>query len=56
VHGRGIGDLHVKLYVEVPTRLNLDQRHKLQAFADSCDEETHPEETSFFKKAKDFFK
>jgi molecular chaperone DnaJ len=56
VHGRGIGDLHVKLYVEVPTKLNLDQRHKLQAFADSCDEETHPEETSFFKKAKDFFK
>jgi molecular chaperone DnaJ len=56
VHGRGIGDLHVKLYVEVPTRLNLDQKHKLQAFADSCDEETHPEETSFFRKAKDFFK
>jgi molecular chaperone DnaJ len=56
VHGRGIGDLHVKLYVEVPTKLNLDQKHKLQAFADSCDEHTHPEESSFFKKAKDFFK
>ena len=56
VHGRGIGDLHVKLYVEVPTKLNHDQRQKLQAFADSCDEHTHPEESSFFKKAKDFFK
>ncbi len=56
VHGRGVGDLHVKLYVEVPTKLNLDQKHKLQAFADSCDEHTHPEENSFFKKAKDFFK
>jgi molecular chaperone DnaJ len=56
VHGRGIGDLHVKLYVEVPTRLNSVQRAHLQAFADSCDEHTHPEETSFFKKAKDFFK
>jgi molecular chaperone DnaJ len=56
VHGRGVGDLHVKLYVEVPTRLNSDQRGKLQAFADSCDENTHPEETSFFRKAKDFFK
>jgi molecular chaperone DnaJ len=54
VHGRGIGDLHVKLYVEVPTKLNLDQKHKLQAFADSCDEETHPEENSFFRKVKDF--
>jgi molecular chaperone DnaJ len=56
VHGRGIGDLHVKLYVEVPTKLNQIQRAHLQAFADSCDEHTHPEETSFFKKAKDFFK
>jgi molecular chaperone DnaJ len=56
VHGRGVGDLHVKLYVEVPTRLNAFQKGHLQAFADSCDEHTHPEETSFFKKAKDFFK
>jgi molecular chaperone DnaJ len=56
VHGRGIGDLHVKLYVEVPSKLNQLQRAHLQAFADSCDEHTHPEETSFFKKAKDFFK
>jgi molecular chaperone DnaJ len=56
VHGRGTGDLHVKLYVEVPTKLNHEQRQKLQAFADTCDEHTHPEETSFFRKAKDFFK
>jgi molecular chaperone DnaJ len=56
VHGRGIGDLHAKLYVEVPTRLNSIQRAHLQAFADSCDEHTHPEESSFFRKAKDFFK
>ncbi|HUB67826.1 MAG TPA: molecular chaperone DnaJ [Candidatus Methylacidiphilales bacterium] len=56
VHGRGVGDLHVKLYVEVPAKLNADQRHKLQAFAESCDETTNPEESSFFRKAKDFFK
>ena len=56
VHGRGVGDLHAKLYVEVPTKLNHEQRAHLQAFADSCDEHTHPEETSFFRKAKDFFK
>lgn len=56
VHGRGVGDLRVKLYVEVPTRLSHEQRQKLQAFADSCDENTHPEENSFFRKAKDFFK
>jgi molecular chaperone DnaJ len=56
VHGRGVGDLHAKLYVEVPTRLTHEQRQALQAFADSCDENTHPEENSFFRKAKDFFK
>jgi molecular chaperone DnaJ len=56
VHGRGVGDLHVKLYVEVPTKLNLDQKHKLQIFAESCDETTNPEESSFFRKAKEFFK
>ena len=56
VQGRGIGDLHVKLYVEVPTKLNLDQKHKLEAFADSCDEATHPEEASFFQKVKDLLK
>ena len=55
VHGRGIGDLHVKVYVEVPTRLNAEQRAKLQTFAESCDEETHPDENSFFRKAKDHF-
>jgi molecular chaperone DnaJ len=55
VQGRGVGDLHVKLYVEVPTKLNLDQKHKLQAFADSCDDETHPEESSFFQKVKDLW-
>jgi molecular chaperone DnaJ len=56
VHGRGIGDLHVKIYVEVPTRLTPEQRTRLEAFAESCDDETHPEENSFFRKAKDFFK
>jgi molecular chaperone DnaJ len=55
VHGRGLGDLHVKIYVEVPTKLNPDQRAKLEAFAETCDEHTHPEESSFFKKARDLF-
>jgi DnaJ-class molecular chaperone len=40
----------------VPTKLNAVQRAHLQAFADSCDEHTHPEESSFFKRAKDLFK
>ena len=56
VHSKAMGDLHVRVYVEIPTRLNAEQRQKLQAFADSCDETTNPEEQSFFRKAKDFFK
>jgi molecular chaperone DnaJ len=56
VHSKAIGDLHVRVYVEIPVRLNAEQRQKLQAFADSCDETTNPEEQSFFRKAKDFFK
>ena len=57
VHGRGVGDLHAKLYVEVPTKLNSIQRAHLQSFADSCDEHTHPEESSFFNfgKGEGFF-
>jgi molecular chaperone DnaJ len=56
VHGRGTGDLHVKVYVEVPTRLTSEQKAKLEAFAASCDEHSHPEESSFFRKAREFFK
>jgi molecular chaperone DnaJ len=56
VQGRGLGDLHVQIYVEVPTQLNVEQRTHLQAFADSCNETTHPEEQTFFRKAKDFFR
>ncbi len=56
LNGRSMGDLHVKVYVEVPAKLTADQRAKLQAFADSCNEETHPEEQSFFRKAKEFFR
>jgi molecular chaperone DnaJ len=56
VHGRGVGDLHAKVYVEVPGRLTADQRAKLEAFAESCDEHTHPEESSFFRKARDLFR
>jgi len=56
LNGRSVGDLHIKVYVEVPAKLTVEQRAKLQAFADSCNEETHPEEQSFFRKAKEFFR
>lgn len=56
VNGRERGDLLARLIVEVPTRLNTDQRAKLEEFADSCGEENTPMHKSFFERAKAFFR
>jgi molecular chaperone DnaJ len=56
VQGYGTGDLHVRVSVEVPTRLNSTQREKLEEFADLCDESVNPRARSFFERAKDFFR
>jgi molecular chaperone DnaJ len=50
------GDLVVRVVVEVPTKLNSEQRGKLQEFAELCGEENSPMHKSFFEKAKEFFK
>lgn len=55
VHGRGTGDLHARVLVEVPTHLNAEQKHALEAFAELCDERTHPQQQSFFQRAREFF-
>jgi molecular chaperone DnaJ len=56
VQGYGWGDLHVRVTVEVPTRLNASQRAKLEEFAELCDENVNPIRQGFFAKAKSFFK
>jgi molecular chaperone DnaJ len=56
VQGYGHGDLHVRVAVEVPTRLNAAQKEKLQEFGELCDENVHPISQSFFEKAKSFFR
>src|ERR1700737_284710 len=56
VNGRERGDLFARLIVEVPTRLNSTQRHKLEEFAGLCGEENSPMRKSFFERAKEFFK
>jgi molecular chaperone DnaJ len=56
MESRTRGDLRVRALVEVPTRLNAEQRRKLEEFAESCGEENNPMHRSFFDKAKAFFR
>ena len=56
VNGNEHGDLLARLIVEVPSRLNAEQRTKLKEFADLCGEENTPMHKSFFERAKEFFR
>jgi molecular chaperone DnaJ len=55
VNGRDRGDLLARLIVEVPSRLNPEQRRKLEEFAALCGDENTPMRKSFFERAKEFF-
>jgi molecular chaperone DnaJ len=55
LQGYGHGDLRVRVQVEVPARLNSEQKARLQAFAESCGEDANPISKSFFEKAKKLF-
>jgi molecular chaperone DnaJ len=50
------GDLHFRVQIEVPTKLNPEQKEKLNEFAESIGEKNSPIHESFFEKAKKFFK
>jgi molecular chaperone DnaJ len=56
LQGHGYGDLHVRVQVEVPSRLTPEQKTKLQEFAALCDGQEAPLARGFFEKAKKFFK
>jgi len=56
LQGYGTGDLNVKVNVEVPARLNREQKSKLEEFADLCGDEVNPQSASFLEKAKNFFR
>src|SRR3954471_19333084 len=56
VNGRGHGDLLVRVLVEVPTKLNAQQRGKLEEFANLCGEENTPMRKGFVDRAKEFFR
>lgn len=51
----GKGDLHVEVQVEVPTKLNGEQKEKLVEFSESIGVKNNPMQESFFEKAKKFF-
>lgn len=49
------GDQMVRIYIEVPKKLNSEQRHKLEDFAIACGDADNPVEKSFWEKAKKIF-
>ena len=49
------GDLLVRVQVEVPTKLNTEQKAKLQEFSELIGEKNSPIGESFLEKAKRFF-
>jgi molecular chaperone DnaJ len=56
VQGYGQGDLLARVQVEIPTRLNSEQKAKLEEFARLCDERVHPLGKSFLDRAKRLFR
>ncbi|MBK1792031.1 molecular chaperone DnaJ [Persicirhabdus sediminis] len=63
LRGRGItdlgssvkGDLNVEVQIEVPIKLNSEQKKKLTEFSESTGQKNNPIQESFFEKAKRFF-
>ncbi len=49
------GDLYVRVYVEVPTKLNERQRELLEEFAAQSGHEVSPRTKGFLDKLRDFF-
>jgi molecular chaperone DnaJ len=49
------GDLYVRIFVEVPTKLNARQRELLEEFAAESGTEVSPHTKSFLEKLRDFF-
>jgi molecular chaperone DnaJ len=55
LQGSTKGDLHVRLEVEVPTKLDEGQRKALEAFAELCGDHNTPIHRSFTERIKDLF-
>jgi molecular chaperone DnaJ len=55
LHSGSRGDLMVTVMVEVPTKLNGEQRKKIEEFAALMGDHNTPIHKSFFEKAREFF-
>ncbi len=55
LRGSSRGDMLVRVHVEVPTRLNSEQRKALEKFAELCGEENTPLHKTFTDRIKEFF-
>jgi molecular chaperone DnaJ len=55
VHGKGKGDMIVRVIVETPVNLNEKQKELLQQFAELEKEQNSPRKRSFLDKIKVFF-
>jgi molecular chaperone DnaJ len=56
LQGYGYGDLHVRIQVQVPTHLNVEQKTKLREFAALAGEEANSTDKGLFGKAKNLFR
>jgi molecular chaperone DnaJ len=50
------GDLLIRVQVEVPTKLNGEQKKILEEYAEACGDPANPVSESFVEKAKKFFR
>jgi len=55
LQGRGRGDLHVIIHIEVPRKLTREQRQLLQDLDKLMPNENLPREPGLFEKVRDFF-
>jgi len=52
---RGVGDLYIKVQVEVPVKLNRRQKELLEEFANVSEEKSDPMKKRFFDKVQGLF-
>ncbi|MGH9533732.1 MAG: molecular chaperone DnaJ [Terriglobales bacterium] len=55
VNGRGRGDLHVVVRIDVPQKVSREQRQLLEQLGELMPNENRPHERGLFDKVRDFF-